>query len=229
MSDQTVTQEPSTEPTPSTEPSLEDVYKQYNVTDVPQDTPAPRQTQQDQPQPTAPQNFDGNIPDAALDPEGHRAWARGVMTNQAKIAAALKSVAGEIGQYKAAQLRAKEEADLSNAVSVIKEKLPDVDPDIAEIAIAHKARKDAKFMSLWQNRGQNPQAWNAALKAVAGEIGNKLSMRQDPQVTENLRAAKQSVQTHGSAAPEERDIDRIGKLSGSEFDREMQRRFGRKA
>ena len=227
MDEQTVTQEPSTEPTPSTEPSLEDVYKQYNVSDVPQDTPAPQPAPTGQPTPQPAQDF--SIPDAALDPEGHRAWAKNVMTNQAKISAALKSVAGEIGQYKAAQVRAKEEADLSQAVSVIKEKLPDVDDDFAEIAIAHKARKDQKFMSLWQNRGKNPQAWNAALKAVAGEIGGKYSMRQDPQVTENLRAAKQSVQTQGTAAPQERDIDRIGKLTGQAFDREMQARFGRKA
>ena len=61
-----------------------------------------------------------------------------------------------------------------------------------EIALGLKARRDPKFMSIYQNRHKNPAAWNAALGAVAGEIKSKVQFRQDSQLTENVIAAKEA-------------------------------------
>jgi len=216
MSEETTQPTPSTTPEPSTEPSLEDVYKQYHVSE-PQAQPQP--TPQPQPAPSQPEP-EVSIPDAALDPDGYRQWARQRLMSETQIKQALNAVAGRIHQYEAAQTKQREEADIQRAVEVIREKV-DADPDLIEIAIAQKARKDPRFMSLWANRAKNPQAWNAGLKAAAGELAGKLAMRQDPQITENLRAAKQSQQTQATSAPEDDEKTRLGRLSLKELDREL--------
>ena len=97
----------------------------------------------------------------------------------------------------------------------------DADPDFIEVSIAHRARKDPKFMQLWKNRDQNSQAWNAGLKALANELGEKFSMRADPQLAENLRAAKQSQQSQAVGTPEEDETAKLGKLQGKDFDKAL--------
>lgn len=219
--DQSTTPEPSTTEAPKEEtPSLEDVYKQFNV--QPQQPPQPPQPQAKTEAPAVPP-----IPDPTLDPKGHEAWARERLQRELQMTGALHNLNSQLQTFRAAQQQAREEADIAQAVKVVREKV-DADPDFIEIAIAQKARRDPKFMALWQGRQQNPQAWEAGLKAVAGELAGKLSMKQDPQITENLRAAKQSQQSQAVTTPEEDETTRLGKLNGAEFQRALDR-YRRKA
>jgi CTP:phosphocholine cytidylyltransferase-like protein len=50
------------------------------------------------------------------------------------------------------------------------------------------------LLSIWNNRGKNPKALTAALEAFAGELKDKYTVRQDPQLVENQRAVKASQQ-----------------------------------
>ena len=83
-------------------------------------------------------------------------------------------------------------------------------------------------MALWRGRYLNPQAWEAGLKAAGTELAGKLAMRQDPQVTENLRAAKQAQQTQAVGAPQADEMAELGKLSGPAFDKALDK-YRRKA
>lgn len=177
-------------------PSLDEVYKEYGIEDqAAQFQQARQQPQQTQPrQETAPVS----IPDPTLDPQGYRQYETQRLQDSQSLRQTLTQVAGQLTQMQVQAAQAREEADIRKAVSVLKEKVQGVDDDMLEIALGHKARKDPKFMSLWQQRQQKPEAWNKALQAVAGELGSKFSVRQDPQLTENTRAMKAAAQAASS-------------------------------
>lgn len=181
-------------------PSLDEVYKEYGIEDQAaqfqqarqQQAPQVQQRTQETSQPPV------TIPDPTLDPQGYRQYETQRLQDTQSLRQTLTQVAGQLTQMQVQAAQAREEADIRKAVSVLKEKVPGVDDDMLEIALGHKARKDPKFMSLWQQRQQKPEAWNKALQAVAGELGSKLSVRQDPQLTENTRAMKAAAQAASS-------------------------------
>lgn len=167
--------------------TLEQVYKQFNVDEVANDFQPQRQQQQQQ----AP--AENAMPDPVLDPSGHRNW-QAQQSNVFKQS--LQAIHGQLTQLQVERMKAQEETDIRQAVSRVKEKIGGtLDDDFIEIALGQKARRDPKFLSIYQNRGKNPNAWNAALGAVANEFKGKFQYRTDPQLTENTRAAKQSTQT----------------------------------
>jgi hypothetical protein len=178
-------------------PTLDDVYKEYGIEDQAAQFQQNRQAQQNpQPQQSQPRQEPPPlaVPDPTLDPQGYRDYEQRKLQDSQSLRQTLSQVAGQLTQMQAQAVRATEEADIRKAVGVLKEKVQGVDDDMLEIALGHKARKDPKFMSLWQQRAQKPEAWNKALQAVAGEIGSKFSARQDPQLTENTRAMKAAAQ-----------------------------------
>jgi hypothetical protein len=184
---QSVTPETST--TTQQPESLDSVYQKYNVeaeaqTFNPQRERAPAEA--------TPVKVEPSVPDPVLDQEGFKKWASG--QNQF-LQTSLQSLQGELTHMRVERMKAKEEADIKSAVSAFKSVTgEDVDDDIAEVALGQKARKDPKFLAVYQNRGKNPAAWNAAVRAYANEFKGKTSFKIDPQIAENQRAAKQSIQ-----------------------------------
>jgi hypothetical protein len=219
MSDE---QQPSTEQAASTETqaqSLDDVYKTFNVETEAQSF----QPQRDQRQAAPVQQNPASVPDPVLDPNGYKSWAsqQHEFTKQA-----LSKLHGELTQFKVERLRAREEADIKTAVQTFKQVAgEDVDEDIAEVALGQKARKDPRFLAVYQNREKNPAAWTAAVKAYANEFKGKHSFKVDPQLAENQRAAKQSTQgsqTKQKDEPTGAEAQFHGK-AGREFDNTWRR------
>ena len=168
------------------EPSLDDVYKQFNVQEAAQSftaQPAKQETVTTVP---------STVPDPALDIEGFKQWAAQTHTADQEIRQTLTTVNKRLSDFEQERVRVREEADLQKAVGVLKEKVPGADDEFLEIALAHKARKDPKLLSIWENRGKNPQALEAALRAVGNEFAQKFSLKADPQLAENTRAMKAS-------------------------------------
>ena len=197
MSDQEqeTSQEQSSSPS---EPTLEQVYQQFSVEDTAsQFKAAPQQPQyqpQYQPQQPAQQPTGDTIPDPVLDPNGFKSWQSQQNSALRQAVTQAQGTAQSVAAYLSQQ---KEQADIKNAVSAVKSKVGDtsIDDDFIEIALGVKARKDPRFLQVYNARDKNPQAWNAALAAVAGELKGKVSMKVDPQLTENVRAAKASTQS----------------------------------
>lgn len=211
MAEEQQTQEVQQEPT-STEPSLEDVYKEFNV------TPEPQQAQpQNQPVQAQPQQKEVVIPDPALDPEGHKAFMRNQLQASEEMKGILRAVVQHTQNFEAQRARAAEEADIKKAVETINSKL-NADPDFAEIAIAQRVRKDANFKAVWENRTKNPAALDKALKALGTELSKKFEFRTDPQLTENQRAMKEATQTKAVGAAPESITEQLGKLTGRDFE-----------
>lgn len=196
----------------TSEPSLDDVYKQFNVQEAVESFTAT-------PQKTEPQK-EIVIPDPALDVNGFKDWAKNVHSADQEIRQTLTTVNERLTKFEQERVRVREEADLQKAVGILKEKVSGVDDEFLEIALAHKARKDPKLLSIWENRGKNPQALEAALKAVGNEFASKFAMKSDPQLAENARAMKASRdQKATTQAP---DIDEKWR-NPDNFDREWDR------
>lgn len=215
----------STEQQTSTEPTLDQVYKQFNVEESASSfNPQPQPQPQAQPAPQA-QPMGAEIPDPVLDQAGFRSYLAKQNTDYSR---ALSQLTQTQQQLHVAELRRREEADIKSAVSQVREKVgSDLDEDFIEIALGQKARKDPKFNSIYMNREKNPAAWRAALGAVGNEIKSKYQFRADPQLTENVRAAKQSTQSSLTS----KDVDDSNPVesrlkntkSQAEFDREWSR------
>lgn len=197
----------------TTVPSLDDVYKQYNVEEVAQTfnaSPAPQPPAQRSP-----------VPDPSLDPDGFKQWAGQVQSSDEELKNTLFSVNERLQKWEQERVRTQEESDLKAAVTKLKSKV-DAEEDFLEVALAHKARKDPKFLKLWETRSQNPKAWEAALNAVSNEFAGKFSMKQDPQLAENQRAIKTSQQqmaTTSKPAPDEK----WSALDPKQFEQEWER------
>lgn len=215
------------------EPTLEDVYKQFNVEEEAQSfSPQPQQpVRQESTTPTAPTTA---IPDPVLDGAGFKAWLSQQNNQHQLLQQSLQQVAGKLSQFEMAARLQREEADISKAVETFNSHLGDnkVDPDLAEVALGAKARKDPKFRAVWEKRYQNPAALNAALKAYAKEFGSKYAMRADPQIAENVRALKEAT-TSTKATSEQPKTDsardRMANAQGADFEREWNRMLGRLA
>lgn len=182
----------SSEQQPSSDQTLDQVYQQFNVEQEMQSfNPQQQQPAAPAQQTTQTQSTGLEIPDPVLDPNGYKAW----QSNQnSEIRKALSQLTNVQQQLAVAEMRRREEADIQQAVSKIQEKV-NLDPDFIEIALGQKARKDARFASIYNNRHKNPAAWSAALGAVANEMKGKYEFRADSQLAENVRAAKQSTQS----------------------------------
>ena len=229
-----------TQPTEATqsstpaEPTLDEVYTKYNVEDTAQEFKAQPKTEpnpQTQPLPQVQpvQDQHVSIPDPTLDPTGYKHWATDQQRNLGALRQALQGVAGEIQKDRIARAQAAEEADIKRAVEQVNQHLGDskLDPDVVEISLGAEARRDPRFLALWNNRAKNPTAFQAGVKAFANKLAKKFDMRRDPQIAENQRALKEATSTKATTAPEDSETDRIGKLNGAAFDRALDRYRGR--
>lgn len=112
--------------------------------------------------------------------------------------------------------------DIREAVKDITKQV-DIEPDLAEVFMEHKHRTDPSYKNIWENRHANPEALKAANKIVADEIAKRFKIETDPQLTENIRAAKKSQSTSASAPPTQTKTEEMMSLNDDDFEKEMQR------
>lgn len=218
------TTQPVSDPQPaSTEPTLDDVYKQYSVEDEAATFQPQRRQEVPQQAPSyAPQQA-AYLPDPVIDGDRFKQWALTVEQDRTQLRQSLQEVGNALTQFQETQRRAKEEADIRKAVDFVNESLK-ADPDFVEIALGQKARKDAKFLALYNNRDAKPEAWNAALRAVRNELSQKFAVRSDPQLAENQRALRTAQQTSATSKPEPSGLEaRFEGKTGRDFDAEWSR------
>lgn len=215
----------STQEAPKQETSsLDDVYKKYNVDSMVQEFSAKPQPKQEAPQEIQRTEPDFNVPDPVLDPSGYKNFLARDAREKAGLKQALNELRGQLTSYQRERLQQTEEADIRKAVDKVNEFMGDgkLDPDVVEISLGVEAKRDPRFFALWNNRNKNPEAFQAAMKAVAGKLGKKFSMRADPQIAENQRALREATSTKATTAPEPSQDDKLGKLQGDAFRRAMQ-------
>lgn len=226
MTEDVKEQAPTESSNTEVETTLDDVYKQYNVEDTAKEfqaRPDPRVSQpQPHVQPVQEQHL--AIPDPTLDPNGYRQYEMRRQQDSVALRQSLQQVAGQLSHMQQAAVRQQEEADIRKAVDAINSQLGDMklDPDVVEISLGAEARRDPRFLKLWEQRGNNPKALQDGLKAFANKLGKKFAMRADPQLAENHRAFKEATSsTKATTAAEDSATDKIGKLQGADFQRAL--------
>lgn len=181
-------------PTPSEAPAapasaepkgLEKVYSDFKIEETAQSFQQSPPPAKQETTPTAPK-FDPFDPNFSVH-------MHNVSRAAAEANTALQDTQGRLNALER-QIHTREvETDIKNAVSTLTDGTG-IKPKIAEVAMEAKAREDARFRTIWQNRSKNPAAYSAALKAFKQELQDEYTVRQDPQLVENQRAVKASQQ-----------------------------------
>ena len=158
-----------------------------------------------------------------MDPDGYRRWVSNQQTDVSTLKQSVKQLTDTFGAVIARDIKAREEADIKDAIQTIKKSGFDQEDDFIEIALGQKARQDPRFMQLYQNRNQNPKAWKAAIGAYANELKGRYAFRADPQIAENVRAAKTSTSATSNKTDQKTSAEEY--LESAKDPREWDRRW----
>jgi hypothetical protein len=179
-------------------PSLDDVYNQYGVTG-----------DQRQPEQSAEQQ-------TATSPTLDIAGQMAALVNE------VQNLRAESDSIRQEAVRTQEKADLKDVLDKLGGKLEGVKSKHVKYALAERYEEDPKFKELWDNRSDNPDAFNAALDALTPILQEDLAVRADPKIAEDQQAFDNALsaadQTRSEAADDE--THRLMKLSPGEFERE---------
>jgi hypothetical protein len=193
MTDNTAAPSPApaeTSAAPSTD--LESIAREFSVEEQANQFTARPAVQHQPQQQLQPAPF--SAPDPVTDPEGYKAFVMHQTQVHQRLEGTLRELDNRFKTYEQTIQQQKVDADVDAAVKIVNQKLK-VDPELAEIALERMYRKDKAFKQIWDNRDRNRQAFEKALGVVADKLQPTFAVRTDPQVAENVRAAKSSQQT----------------------------------
>lgn len=201
---------------PAAEPTLDDVYKsvQFDQPQVPAQQPAaPLPIVQQPHQPAAP----SSVPDP-YDSEAFKAYMARQGAETSELKQALSNTVGFLTGLQRQEAIKAMDADIQAAVKVVGEVAGIDKPKVVEAWLDGKAREDARFKQLWDNRSKNPAAWNNALKAVAREMQKDFSVQVDPKLAaaQQVRRISQS-QMATTQQDDDKEPDWASK-TGSDFE-----------
>ncbi len=203
--------EQQTEPAADSQPTLDDVYKEYGVEGVAKQFQAATAQQ-------APSAEEPDVPDPVVDPDGYKRFQSRQVGEQKKLQESLNQYGSVVTNMVMQEQRRQLEADVNKAVDYVKSKIEgDVDRDMLEVALDLEARRDPRFLQVFADRGKNPQAWNKALDAFSRKASGKFAVRSDSQLAENQRAVKASQQAQATTKAQSVN-DEWSDLSPADFD-----------
>lgn len=191
--------------------TLEDISSEFSVEEqVSNFQASPEQpAQAEQPQ----QNW---TPDPISDPDAYSQYANQQASTLNTLSQSITTLSEKLTAQEQQLAQQKIDADVGSAVAKVNEKLG-LDPKMTEIALEHEYRDNPAFKKIWDNRAQNPKAFDKALGVVSDKFSSVFSVSQDHQLTQNQLAAKQSLKTMGKTAQTDKNSEWEG-LSSADFD-----------
>ena len=215
-------QEATQQTTEQPEPTLDDVYKEAGALAQPEpQRQDPQPVVQQQVQKTVQQPVQPHVPDP-YDTDAHKAYLANLAAGQTTLQHGLAAVAQFISTQQHERAQAQMKSDISQAVGVMQETVPDANPKVLEAFLDGKAREDTRFKSLWDNRGKNPEAWSKAVKAYSREVASQMSVKVDPKLQEAQRARKLAQGAMATTAAQEPD-DKWNGMADDKFGQEWER------
>lgn len=178
---------------------LEEVYNEYNIEETANEF-------QQRTRPTAAQ------PQAPTNQPNEYYYRE---EDNSEIMRTLNTVQTQLTALHQQRERERIEQDIGEAVKYVSGKVEGVKPSIVDVMLNAEAQDDPRFLRLWENRQKNPVAWKKGLDAMAKKIQDQFVVKQDPQLTENQRAARQSQRSMNS--PSQPRTDGWEELSPREF------------
>jgi len=172
----------------SKEESLDDVLKGFSVEDTAKSFVAqPKYQEQEKPP-------ELNIPDPSYDPDGFKQTMKSLHTNDWEVKQTLNRISERLEGQEQERIRAIEEADIGKAVEQIQDSVPVLKGKntIVKGILGAMATEKPAITKVWENRHRNPEAWNKTLAAITKQVAKDFEFTSDPNLTENVRAAKAS-------------------------------------
>jgi len=199
------TQQPET-------PTLEDIAKKYGVEEQMQNFTAQPQRETQQTQIHAP-----SVPDPVTDLEGWNRYQQTKAAAENVLIGTIRELSEKVTNMEKSSAQQALNADVDKAVSSVGKDL-DLDKDLIEFHLNKKYDSDPVFKRLWDSRATKPKALNEALSVIRGEVIKKYSIKADPQLAENFRAAKSSQKAMQQSRKEDGQNESIMKMDDAEFD-----------
>lgn len=205
--------EPVATPSPSPDDALRSIASELTVEEQAKTftaTPTPAYQPQFQPQ----QFY---APDPVTDSEGYKRYMAEQHQTGTQIRSALDTVLSEVQSFKQTFQQQKVNADVDRAVQVVNAKVK-ADPEVVEAMLNVEYTKNPTFKKIFDNRERNPIAFEKALGVIADKFAPKFQVRTDPQLVENVRAARSSQQTMATTKQISQN-EEVGNMTDLEFQR----------
>ena len=187
MSDET--QVSDEQPVVDAPQTLDDVISEFNVQAQPAQQDVQNNVQEFKPAQS--QHID------PYDEGSLNQWAAETANNQNALQQEVQNLRADADARSKADAQKIIDADIQSAVGKITESVDGIDPLMAELYLNKRAEEHDGFRAAWDNRGKDPKAFDAALRAISGELEGKFQ-RVDTQIAENHRAAQQSIQSNNT-------------------------------
>lgn len=167
------------------EDTLDSVLKDFPVESVAQNFTAT---------PKRPEPPEVNIPDPSYDPDGFKKEISKFARNDWEVGQKVDQVLSAVEEMKAERQRLAEQTDLNKVVEEIAEAVPALKGKdrVVQGLLGAYAQQDQRIAKVWEQRKQNPAAWNKTLNVLKKEIAKEFDFMADPQLSENVKAAKAS-------------------------------------
>jgi hypothetical protein len=207
-----------TDQAPVVTETLDDVISEFNVQPV-QPAAQPETVSNEPAQPL------GAVD--PLDADQFNADRQRVANGQSALTSQLQDVKSQLTELRQERAELQIEADINSAVDTINEGLK-LDPMLVRTHLELTAQKKPGFKAIWENRNENPQAYDKALKALSREVGETYGNKQDPDLTANQQAIQRSQQSQStpstpSGSGNQMEDNLANAKSKGDFDREWQR------
>lgn len=175
---------PSVEEQP--EETLNDVLKDVSVEDVAQSFSATPKAPKEAPK--------VDIPDPSYDPDGFKREMSKFAQNDWEVGQKVDDVLNAVNEMRAERQRNAEQTDISATIEEIQEAVPALKGKnrVVQGLLGAYAQEDQRIAKVWEQRKQNPAAWNKTLNVLKREIAKEFDFQTDPQLAENVKAAKAS-------------------------------------
>jgi len=171
-----------------TEPSLDDVISEYKM---PETQAQPVKQPDYQPPPSYQTKVD------PLDETSFNQFATQVSTGQSVLNEQLQEVKTQLTELQQERQKLQVEADINSTVSKLNENL-NLNPKLVRVHLEYIAQEKPGFKALWENRTNNPKAWEKAVGAIGREMRDLYAVRQDSGLTETQTAIQQSQRSLAS-------------------------------
>jgi hypothetical protein len=125
-----------------------------------------------------------------------------------------------VKQQQVESVKKETEEGISSAVASIKEGLDVSVPDRAIRGMLFDlAESNEEFVNAFNNRNNNPQAWNKVLKAFQKEVADEFQI--DPGATNDREALKQAVHSSKSETQPTEEQPDYSKMSDADFQKAL--------
>lgn len=144
----------------------------------------------------------------------------------AKLTKAIEPLARYVEDDRRTKAAEREQETVKSSIQFLKEDdaLKEMDDDLVEGYLHTLYSKDEKFRSAYDKRGDNPDAWNAALEDARPKLAEKVKDLPGNKVRSDVEAATAAVRGASAEAPDDsvKSAKELHRMSDVEFRRYKQ-------